>query len=357
MSKTLNQLRILHLGDMARVGYRLTKLLRKNGISADYLYYDEPYHYDDQKKEPWHHSFKTSQSSRFNKIKVIKESIHAIKKYDIIHAHSSYSIPLLFSFAKKPFIMHLHGTDTRVYAKEHSLIGVMLRRTLKKANKILVSTPDLINEVALFRKDAVFLPNPVDFDTFQPKKSPIDIRGDFEFVVFHPAHHSLTKRNDILIKAFSEVINQGFNARLVMVEWGSLLKESKDLVEKLGITKNVKWIQRIEVEKMVDYYNASDVVCDQFSVGQLGLVSLEAMACGKPVITKYSEVAGTYSSKPPVLSSDNEKAITKNIIHLIENPSERTKIGSESLKWVKNEHSEKKIFKILIKSYEYMVKK
>ncbi|WIM47864.1 glycosyltransferase family 4 protein [Methanosarcina mazei] len=349
-SQVSKNYKVLHLGDQAFVGYNLVKLLQKNGIKADYLAYkNSQMHYN----EDGCFFFKANSSERFNKIKIIRESLSHFEGYDIIHAHSVFSVPLLLS-KNRPYALHLHGSDIRVYARKNDLLGFGLRKLVNKAKKIFVSTPDLLMDVSSFGKNATFLPNPVDFERFYPKKPEIDLQEGFDFIIFHPTRHSLNKGNQIFIKSFSEIISQGYNAKLVMVEWGDLLHESKNLVHKLNISKNVEWIKSIPPYEMADYYNASDLVFDQFHLKGLGLVSFEAMACGKLTITKYSPeyLKQGYSINPPLSIIDEEVKLTQEVISFLDDARHRKKMGSACLNWVKEEHSSSKILSILKQSYD-----
>lgn len=329
---------------MALVSYNLVKMLRKNGYLIDYLSYPNV----DNKKnnDDFINYFQTSPKEPFNKIKVIIESLEFIKRYDIIHAHSIFSIPLFFS--KKPYILHFHGTDIRQYAHNKDILGYLMKKTIKKANIILVSTPDLLKEVSFFNKRSIFLPNPVNFDIFRPYQSSIDLHDGCDFVIFHPSRHCSIKRNDILIKAFQKIIEQKYNAKLVMVELDKY-DESKKLINKLGIEKNVVWIKKIQYLNMAQYYNACDVVCDQFVIDGLCQVSLEAMACSKPVITKYNptDILQVYRKSPPFSQYEQIHDIEDFIISLIQDERLKKKIGELSYNWVRYEHSEKRILKIL----------
>ena len=352
MQKKNKDIKAIHLGDMAFVGYSLVELLRKHNISADYLYYQSP---EVPSNKEWLHSFKTSQSDRFNKLKIMRESLSFCRNYNVIHAHSIFGLPLLFT--KKPYILHLHGTDIRVYSKGYTPLAFGLRRLINNADKIFVSTPDLLDEVSFLGKNATFLPNPINFNIFKPFKSEMDLHDGVEFVLFHPASQSPTKRNNILINSFSEIVRQGYDARLLLIEWGSLMNESKRLIEKLNISKNIQWIKHINHNSLPDYYNASDIVCDQFLLDGLGLVTLEAMACGKPVITKNNPNAfeSAYSTAPPLSSIENEISITNEIIKLFESRNLRKEVGLKCSQWVAKEHSDSRILSILCESYEQLI--
>lgn len=83
------------------------------------------------------------------------------RKYDLIHVHyhSIFIQPLKFLY-DKPVIIHFHGSDVR------ENWGARLSR-IKKADRILVSTPDLLRGAP---DRALWLPNPVDTVKFTPMK-------------------------------------------------------------------------------------------------------------------------------------------------------------------------------------------
>ncbi|MBA7602434.1 hypothetical protein ES703_09523 [subsurface metagenome] len=79
--------------------------------------------------------------------------------YDVIHVHyHSIFIPFLKRLYKKPVIMHFHGSDVR-----HNWPARLKR--IKKANCVVVSTPDLLTGSP---QGTSWIPNPVDTVKFTP---------------------------------------------------------------------------------------------------------------------------------------------------------------------------------------------
>ena len=184
----------------------------------------------------------------------------------------------------------------------------------------------------------------------------MNLHNNNEFVIFHPSRHDYNKRNDLLIDSCSEVIKKKYDIKLIMIEWGDFEK-SKKLINKLGIEKNVEWIKPIDFMHMNDFYNASDIICDQFAIqGCLCLTTLESMACKKPVLTLYSPqfFNNVYSKLPTLPTIISKNDITSNIINLLENPFLRKKFGESGYQWVHEEYSQKKILSILCESYSQL---
>lgn len=342
--------KILHVGDMAFVGCRLCKLLTQSGVNSHYINYYSRWLEDQD--QPWVHFFKTSTDKPLNKTRLMIECQGYLPKFDIIHAHSIFSIPLLFS-RKKKFVLHLHGTDIRVYAQQKNFLGYFLRKIIRSASKVLVSTPDLIDYLNVYRDDGVFLPNPIDFSLFKPGAKDLDLHDGVDYVIFHPTHHSITKSNDLLIQAFSDIVKDGYSVKLILIEWGSLLEDSKKLIDKLDLSKNIVWIQPVPLSMMPKYINSTDIVCDQYALHELGMTSLEAMACMKPIVTGYVDRGrrGAYRNSPPLPDITSVKDISNEIHNLLNDDRLRKTKGKLNYDWVRDEHSEEKIIERLLQVY------
>lgn len=343
--------KILHLGDMARVSQNLVSLLRNQGLDAHLLYYKSEI--ENIEKSPWIHCYSANANDKFHEIKIMVDTLKMIQDYKIVHAHSIFGIPLLST--RKRYLLHLHGTDVRSYAKQPTPLGLAIKTLIKKASIIVVSTPDLIKEVESFGKNSIFIPNPISFETFQPRRT-LDHHSS-RIKIFHPSRHSENKGNSILIKGFYEVIKSGIDAELTLVEWGDMVLESKRLINQLGIEENVNWIEKISTPEMNYYYHSSDIVCDQFVLGGLGQIALEAMACGKPVLANYSDtlMKSGYSSLPPFSPISNENEVFDTLMRLISKENIRNQVGDLNREWVAREHSYHRILGNLFYCYDKLV--
>jgi len=81
--------------------------------------------------------------------------------------------------------------------------------------------------------------------------------------------------------------------KLVVVGKGPSDKDVHEMVRRLGLTENVMQIGYISHYQMHNIHNMADIFClpsipRKYWQEQLGLVFLEAMACGKPVVSTLS---------------------------------------------------------------------
>jgi glycosyltransferase involved in cell wall biosynthesis len=209
---------------------------------------------------------------------------------DIYHVH--YLLQdcyVALKLGKKPLIGHAHGSDLRSTLK-HPLWGRIVRYNLKKCDKVLVSTPDILGIAKKFREDAEYLPNPVDAEIFYPK--PVMKHEKKKVLIASDSNWSI-KGTDIAIRALSKIKNE---VDVSIIAYGVDLEKTLSLANSLDLHINV--LPKVSHEKMNEYYWNADVVIDGFKLGSLGMVSLEAIACGRPVVTYVSSEFPEYEEFP-----------------------------------------------------------
>lgn len=220
---------------------------------------------------------------------------------DIYHVH--YLLQdcyVALKLGKKPLIGHAHGSDLRS-TMEHPLWGRIVRYNLKRCNRVLVSTPDILSIAKTFREDAEYLPNPVDTELFYPK--PI-VEYEKKRVLIASDSNWNVKGTDIAIRALSRIKDQ---VDVSIIAYGRDFDKTATLASSLGLSVNV--LPKVSHEKLNEYYWNADVVIDRFKLGSLGMVSLEAIACGRPVITYVSSGFPEYKEFPlKDLKTDEEVA-------------------------------------------------
>jgi glycosyltransferase involved in cell wall biosynthesis len=210
---------------------------------------------------------------------------------DMYHAHYLLQDCYIATrLGKKPLIGHAHGTDLRT-SLNHTLWGRIVRRNLKKCDKVLVSTPDVLSIAKQFREDAEYLPNPVDTEFFYPK--PIREHSGRKRVLIASDSNWKVKGTDITIRGLSMIRN---DVEVSIIEHGVDFRKTVALSSSLGLHLNI--LPKVPHEKLDEYYWEADVVIDRFKLGSLGMVSLEAIACGRPVVTYVPSEFQEYAEFP-----------------------------------------------------------
>jgi len=226
-------------------------------------------------------------------IKLVKK-----ENIDIIHGHYLFPSGLVAvlggMFTKKKVFLTSHGSDILVLYKNHKIIRPMINFILNHADVVIAVSEPLKDEIIktkvkdIEKKVKVYY-NGVDINKFKeysPEeenemknsfKNEIGIINDFPIVLFVG---NLVKAKNLfnLLKAKKLMKN---DSNLVIVGDGPL-KSKLEIVATENTVNNVFFTgSRGDVEKIIP-------VCDLLILPSIsesfGLVLLEALACGKPVI-------------------------------------------------------------------------
>jgi glycosyltransferase involved in cell wall biosynthesis len=174
--------------------------------------------------------------------------------------------------------------------------------------------------------------NGVDLVMFKSKK---DYRSSLRVV--HAGRLGFEKNVDVVIKAFARVAGQLPKAELVIAGDGPATGELKDLSRKLGIEKRVKFLGMIKREKLAGIYQSGDVFATASTMETQGMVVLEAMACGLPIIgvRKYALPDLVHEGENGfVVRPGNEKQMAAKMAELLSNPVLAKRMGIKSIEFV-----------------------
>jgi glycosyltransferase involved in cell wall biosynthesis len=219
---------------------------------------------------------------------------------DVYHAHYLLQDCYIANrLGKKPLVGHAHGSDLRLSLK-HKVWGRVVRHNLRTCNKVLVSTPDVLGQARSFRKDAVYLPNPVDKEFFYPKK-PV-AHGEKKRVLIASDSNWVVKGTDIAVKALAKIRE---NVDVSIISTGVDFEKTLALARSLSLP--LRLLQKKPHSELSEYYWEADVVIDRFTLGSLGMVSLEAIACGRPVLANVSSEYPEYKDFPLKDLKDEEE--------------------------------------------------
>jgi glycosyltransferase involved in cell wall biosynthesis len=271
-----------------------------------------------------------------------------MKGYDIIQAYGLYEPKfVLLATPGTPLVAFEHGT-MRDFPFENSDKGRWISLAYQKARKVVITNADSI--VAARRmglENVEFIPHPIDETKFRPQATPLsaELRNRYacDFVLFSPARQNWPlKGNDKVIRAFAHVLKRSTReAVLLLCAWGQETERSRKLIEELGIERRVAWLPPLNKMKLSLFYNAADVVLDQFTLGAFGTSTPEAMACGKPVLLYLNEEVHKwcFPEMPPVISAFTDAEIANRLMELLDaSPEERRVLGLRGRAWVEHYH-------------------
>ncbi|MEM4267451.1 MAG: glycosyltransferase [Candidatus Woesearchaeota archaeon] len=157
-------------------------------------------------------------------------------------------------------------------------------------------------------------------------------------IVIHVGRIGFEKNIDVLIHAIKIVTEKNPKIKLYIVGMGPAEASIKSLVNRLGIEKNVKFIGKVAHEKLSRYYTKADVFATASTMETQGLVILEAMACGLPIVgvNKYAipEIV-KHERNGFIVRPFDPSSMAECIKLLIEDYSLRKRMGKQNIDDIK----------------------
>lgn len=184
----------------------------------------------------------------------------------------------------------------------------------------------------------VTISNGVNLDIFRPQATEKffaehDLPRGTKNVLFVGRLHP-EKNIETLIKAMPKVMVRHDDARLWIVGPGHLKDKLRELVGRLGIGGKTKFFGKVSAEDLVLSYNACDVFVLPSLAELEGMVVLEAMACGKPIIIADSKGSASIyfvNGNGSLFRPEDHEDLADQIIAKFDNDELRAKMGRASL--------------------------
>lgn len=145
---------------------------------------------------------------------------------------------------------------------------------------------------------------------------------------------------DVLIRAFKVLVdrNPDLDTLLVIVGEGPSRGEYESLVSSLGIMDKVHFMGKVPNEQLPSYYNSFSVSVSLSHSESFGVVAVEAMACGCPVVVSdadgFTEVVED-GATGFIVPRGNPEAAADALQKFIDVPDLRDKMGAAGIKRVK----------------------
>ena len=232
---------------------------------------------------------------------------------------------------------------------DQTVPGRAMALAYRQSDFVLITNPDcVLSARKLGLERYAFCPHPVDEDTYarQPEGSPLRhellARYKADHLLFAPARQNWeVKGNDRYLRGFARVLSAHPRTALIIPGWGQEVERSQRLCKELGIADRVAWVKPMSERALVKYYQAVDVVLDQFTLNTFGLVTGKALSCECAVVTSYDPAihAWCFAEHPPLIAASTAEEIAAAISGLLADPERRRAIGAASRRWVLTHHS------------------
>ena len=225
-------------------------------------------------------------------------NIIKMNKINIIHSHWIIPQGLIGAICSKiyniPHVSTVHGSDVNM-AKNNVFLKNIVSFIIKNSCSITVNstfTKNLIVDIATKSNEnkIEIIPMGVDLNRFSPVNG-ISLKKkytDGELLLF--VGRLIDWKGALyLVKAMKDVVDTFPKTKLLIVGDGPERSELEKLILELKLKENINLLGEIKNTEVRNYYSISDIfiipsiVVNGHTEG-LGVVTIEAMACGTPAI-------------------------------------------------------------------------
>ncbi|MET3966937.1 glycosyltransferase [Bradyrhizobium sp. S3.9.1] len=217
-----------------------------------------------------------------------------IAEHDLLALHAPFPLAdLVFAFgfgANRPLVVHWHA-DIVTHAGLRWFIEPLMRRTLRRAKAIIVSDHALIENTPLLREfvdKCHVVPFGIDTSGYDwPKIEPHHV-NDRGRLVLACGRLVPYKGFDVLIRA---AVNRKFEVWIIGE--GTERPRLEQLIRELGLGDRVRLLGSVNDSERIKLMCLSDVFVmpSVTNAETFGLVQLEAMAAGRPVVNTALDTA------------------------------------------------------------------
>ncbi len=388
------------IGGAERVLYEQSTRVAQKGHNVDIITRRLPAHESDREiignVREWRYDIDQSSilsfygSTQLNSRRLF-ESLHEKYNFACINFHQPFSS---LGVVNSPLSMQLrkvytcHSLSFEEYQSRNPKMGGIIasvmrwintqgrkdveKKVLNASDKIIVlsryTQDKLWNAYKIPPSKIVIIPGGINIEGFRPAGDRMEIRRRLDI----PQEKTilLTIRNLVprmglenLIAAMKDVVENIPDAYLIIGGSGSLKEELVQLSRRLKIEGNIKFVGFIPEQDLPDYYRAADAfILPTLELEGFGLVTLEALACGTPVlgtpIGGTKEILGIFD--PSYLFKDTSSEAIAGLIvekcqQFKENPAVWKSVSSQcrtfveaNYSWERNVDTTEKVFQTLL---------
>ena len=211
------------------------------------------------------------------------------EKFDIIHLHEPLCPNLCTTILRFSHIANVgtfHAVDSRGYTLWWPLTVLFLKKWFPRLDgKITVSRPATEFANKHFPGDYTIIPNGVDLEHFSADVLPIDGFNDGKLNILFVGRLEKRKGLNYLIGAYARIKRETPNSRLIIVGPGTRWSNKYEQIVKRSGLPDVVFAGYVSYAELPRYYKTADIVCFPATGREsFGIVLLEAMAIGKPIV-------------------------------------------------------------------------
>lgn len=309
---------------------------------------------------------------------IIEECVKILKRvesFDLIHAHDwlvGYAAKVLKGIYNLPIVTTIHATEHGRNNGIHS----ELQRYIHSSEVYLTSESDQVivcskfmlghvKEVLEVAEDKLtVIANGVDYTVDTVISEDIDIGENYskqnEKIVFFIGRHVFEKGIHILVEAIPRIISSYNDAKFIIAGTGPMTEELRNRINVMNLSDKVIFVGYMEDHEKQKLYKISDAAVFPSLFEPFGIVALEAMAAGCPVIVSdtggFSELVEHEETGLKTVTGD-PSSVADNVLRLFFDNELADRIKKNALRKACDDYSWDSIAEKTSEVYQGSIKK
>ena len=298
-------------------------------------------------------------------------------KLDVIHTHHPFllgqtaaakardnNLPLVFTFHTQyqEYTHYIPFPQEQVQEFLKNTVMTWMREFMRKCQHIVIPSESmrsiLVNDYGLVDRFTVI---PTGIDTTPYKKANGSaLRSQWNWgddkIIISAGRLAEEKNWVTLLEAFAIAQKTQPNIRLVLLGDGPQVEALRRLAAELEIVERVTFVGKVPFEEIPNYLKAADLFAFASITETQGLVTLEAMAAGLPIVAV--DASGTRDilehGKQGFLTQNDPNDLANGIVKLVENSSLMGKFKSAALRTSRT-YDNHRLARKMLKVYEQAI--
>ncbi len=287
---------------------------------------------------------------------------------DVTVLHEPNPVALAADFVtrrKGPLLVYFHSEVVRPQWKYRMVYRPLLARVLDRASRIIVASPNMAStaaQLADHREKCVVIPYGIDTAAFE-RTPAVDARAralrgtSADPLILFVGRLVPYKGVDVLIRAMA-----GTPARLVVAGNGPQAAELRQLAGALDVAGRVTFLGQVPDSDLVALYHACDVLAlpSVTRAEAFGMVQIEAMACGKPVVSTNLPSGvpwvNQHGESGLVVPPGDADALARALTTLVSDAALRQRLGAGAHRRVQAEFTVRRMAERTVALYDEVVR-